>query len=95
MIALEDRLRQREEVLVAEPLARQTVEAAQQTAGPQPAGAGERPPGLPSLVGTEAIGKPPTFTGDVDVNGQPEGLPWFKNGKLKQGKMKNWKKAKN
>ena len=64
----EERLRQTEEVLVAEP----------QTVGPQPVGAGgggERPPGPPSLVDTKAIGKP-TFSGDVDVNGQPEGMPW-------------------
>ena len=77
MIVLEERLRQTEEVLVAERLARQTAEAAQQTVGPQPAGAGgggERPPGLPSLV--EAMGKTPTYSGDVDVNGQPEGMPW-------------------
>ena len=40
LIALEDRLRQTEEVLVAERLARQAAEAAQQTVGPQPAGAG-------------------------------------------------------
>ena len=78
-----DRLRQTEEVLVAERIARQTAEAAQQTVGPQPqpagAGAGggsERLPGIPSLVDTKAIGKPPTFSGDVDVNGQPEGMPW-------------------
>ena len=79
LIAFEDRLRQTEEVLVAERLARQTAEAAQQTVGPQPAGAGgggERPPGLPSLVDKEAIGKNPTFSGDVDVNGQPEGMAW-------------------
>ena len=58
LIALEDRLRQTEEVLVAERLARQTAEASQQTVGPQPAvaggGGGER---LPSLVDTKAIGK--------------------------------------
>ena len=81
LIALEERLRQTKDVLVAERLARQTAEAAQQTVGPQPAGAGvgvgsERPPGLPSLVDTMAIGKLPTFSGDVDVNGQPEGMPW-------------------
>ena len=78
LIALEDRLRRTEEVLVAERLARQTAEAAQQTVGPQPAGGGERerPRGLPSLVDTKAIGKPPTFSGYVDVNGQPEGMPW-------------------
>ena len=65
MIALEERLRQTEDVLVAERLARQTAGAAQQTLGPQPqragAGAGggsERPPGLPSLVDTKAIGNP-------------------------------------
>ena len=71
LIALEDRL----EVLVAERLARQTAGAAQQTVGPQPADGGGEPPGLPSLVDTKAIGKPPTFSGDVDVNGQPEGMP--------------------
>ena len=41
LAALEDRLRQTEEVLVAERLA-----------------------------------KPPPFSGDVDSNGQPEGMPW-------------------
>ena len=74
-----NRLRQTEEVLVAERLARQTAEAAQQTVGPQPAaavGVGERPPGLLSLVVAKAIGKHPTFSGHVDVNGQPEGMPW-------------------
>ena len=77
LIALEDRLRQTEEVLVAERLARQTAEAAQQTVGLEPAGGGgERPPGWPSLVDTKASGKHPTFSGDVDVNGQPEGMPW-------------------
>ena len=52
LMALEERLRQTEDVLVAERLARPTNEAAQQTVGPQPqqAGAGvgggsERPPG--------------------------------------------------
>ena len=58
-----------EEVLVAERFARQTAEA-------QPAGGGERPPGLPSLVDTKAIGELPTFSGDVDVNGQPEDMLW-------------------
>ena len=61
MIALEERLRQTKGVLVAERLARQTAEAAQQTVGPQPAGAGgggERSLALPSLVDTKAIGKP-------------------------------------
>ena len=64
MIALEERFRQTEEVLVAERLARQTAEAAQQTVGPQPqpagaGGGGERPLGLPSLVDTKATGKHP------------------------------------
>ena len=36
MVALEERLRQTEDVLVAERLARQTAEAAQQTVVPQP-----------------------------------------------------------
>ena len=57
-----ERLRQTEDVLVAERLARQTAEAAQQTVGPQPqpvgaGGGSERPLGLPSLVDTKAIGK--------------------------------------
>ena len=77
VIALEERLSQTEGS-VGCGTSWQTAEAAQQTVGPQPAGAGgggERPPGLPSLVDTKAIGKPPTFSGDVDVNGQPEGMP--------------------
>ena len=79
LIALEGRLRQTEEVFVAERLPRQSAEAVQQTVGPQPVGSGggsERPPGLPSLVDTKAIGKHPTFSGDFDVTGQPEGMPW-------------------
>ena len=64
LIALEERLRQTEDVFVSERLARQTAGAAQLAVGPQPAGAGvgggsERPPGLPSLVDTKAIGKLP------------------------------------
>ena len=43
--------------------------------GPQPAGV-ERSPGVPSLVDTRVIGKPPTCSGDVNVNGQAEGMPW-------------------
>ena len=31
---------------------------------------------IQSLVDTKAIGKPPTFSGDVDTSGQPEGMPW-------------------
>ena len=42
----------------------------------QPAGGVKRPPGLRSLVDTKVIGKPPTFSGDVDVNGQPKDMPW-------------------
>ena len=75
LIAIEERPRQTEDVLVSERLARQTAEADQQAVGPQPqpAGAGvgggsERRPGLPCLVDTKAIGKPPTFSGDVDVD---------------------------
>ena len=37
---------------------------------------GERAVTVQSLVDTKAIGKPPTFSGDIDTNGQPEGLPW-------------------
>ena len=61
LIALEERLRQTEGVLVSERLARRTAEAAQQAVGPQPqpAGAGvggsKRPRGLPSLVDTKEI----------------------------------------
>ena len=74
MAALVNRLRQTEEVLVQERLARQTAEAAQQTAGAQ-VSIGERVSGVHNLVDTKAIGKPPTFSGDVDPNGRPEGMP--------------------
>ena len=73
LAAVEDRLRQTEEVLVQE--RGQTAEAAQQGVGAQ-APIGERASGVQSLVDTKAIGKPPTFSGDVDPNGQPEGMPW-------------------
>ena len=66
-------MRQTEEALVAERLARQTAEAAQQTVGTQPAGT-ERASGVSSLVDTKARGKPPTFSGDTDSHGQPEGM---------------------
>ena len=69
---LEDRLRQTEEVLVQERLAR---ENAQQAVGAQ-GRIGKRVSGVQSLVDTKAIGKPPTFSGDVDPNGQLEGMPW-------------------
>ena len=42
----------------------------------QPAGGVKRPPGLRSPADTKAIGKPPAFSGDVDVNGQPKDMPW-------------------
>ena len=74
LIALEERLRQTEEVLVQERLARQTAETAKQTVGAQPAAG--LVPGTQSLVDTRAIGKTPTFSGDVDPKGQPEGMPW-------------------
>ena len=63
LAALEERRRQTEEVLVQERLAQ--TEAAQQAMGSS----------VP-LVDTKAIGKPPTFSGDIDTNGQPEFLPW-------------------
>ena len=75
LAALEDRLRQTEEVLVAERLARQTAEAAQQAVGPT-GPTGLVTPMAQSLVDTRAIGKPPTFSGDVDPNGHPEGMTW-------------------
>ena len=53
LIALEDRLRQTEEVLVAERFARQTAEAAQQPAGSF--GGGERPPELPRVEFSSAL----------------------------------------
>ena len=77
-LSMEARVIASEEV-IAERLARQTAEAAQQTVGPQPAGAGgggQGPSGLPSLVDTKAIGTPRTFSGDIDENGQPEGMAW-------------------
>ena len=75
LAALVDRLRQTEEVLVAERLARQTAEAAQQAVGPT-GPVGERTPVPQSLIDTRAIAKPPLFNGDIDPNGQPEGMPW-------------------
>ena len=73
LAALEERLRQTEEVLVQERLARQT-EAAQQAMGSSVL-TGERVLTVQSLVDTKAIGRPPTFSGDIDTNGQPEGMP--------------------
>ena len=74
MAVLEEHLRQTEEVLVQERLARQT-EGAQQSMG-SPVLTGERVVTVQSLVDTKAIGRAPTFSGDIDTNGQPEGLPW-------------------
>ena len=71
LAVLEERLRQTEDVLVQECIARQAVEAAQQAAS-SPGLTGERQ----SFVDTKPIGKPPTFSGDIDLNGQPEGVPW-------------------
>ena len=66
LIVLEERLRQTEDVLVSERLARQTAEAAQQAVGPQPqqvgagvGGGNERPTGLPCLVPYEGDWKTP------------------------------------
>ena len=67
LAALEERLRQTEEVLVQERLARQS-EAAQQSMG-SPVLTGERVVTVQSLVDTKAIGRPPTFSGDIDTNG--------------------------
>ena len=75
LAALQERLRQTEEVLVEERLARQSAEAAQQGAS-SPVLTGERVSVMQSLVDTKAFGKPPTFSGDIDTNGQPEGISW-------------------
>ena len=56
LIALENRLRQRERALVVERLARQTAEVAQQTVGTWPAG-----------VDAEEIGTLPMCSGEVDL----------------------------
>ena len=74
LAALEERLRQTEEVLVEERLARQT-EAAQQAMRSSVL-TGERVLTVQSLVDTKAIGRPPTFSGDIDTSGQLEGMPW-------------------
>ena len=55
LTALENRLRQTEEALVAERLARQTAEVAQQTVGTWPAG-----------IDAEETGTLQMFSGDVD-----------------------------
>ena len=73
LIALEDRVRQTEEVLVAEHLA----EAAQQTVGPQPASAGwwwRETSWTAEPCRHEGDWKTPAFGGDVDVNGLPGGI---------------------
>ena len=74
LAALEERLRQTEEVLVEERLARQT-EAAQQAMGSSIL-TGERVLTVQSLVDTKPIGRPSTFSGDIDASGQPEDIPW-------------------
>ena len=65
-------MRQTEEVLVQERLARQT-EAAQQAMGSSVL-TGERVLTVQSLVDTKAIGRPPTLSEDIDTSGQPEGM---------------------
>ena len=57
--------------------ARQTAVAAQLAVGPRPAGVGERDFMDCQVLSTrKRLEKPPTFSGDVDVNGQPKGMPW-------------------
>ena len=63
--ALEIRLRQAERALVVERLARQTGKVAQQTVGTSPAG-----------VDVEEIGTLPMFSGNIDVSGRTDSMPW-------------------
>ena len=65
LTALENRLRQTERALVVERLARQTAEVAQQTVGTWPA-----------AVDAEEIGTLPMFSGDIDLSGRTDSMPW-------------------
>ena len=65
LTALGDRLRQTEQALVAEGLARQTAEIAQQTVETWPAD-----------VDAETIGRLPMFSGDIDLSGRTDSMPW-------------------
>ena len=62
---LENHLRQTEKSLVAERLVRQTAEVAQQTVETWPAG-----------IDAEAIGRLPMFSGDIDLSGRTDSMPW-------------------
>ena len=76
LIALEDRLRQTEEVLVTERLARKTAEAAQQMHSQLVLLVVARDLLYCQVLSTRKRLGTPTFSGDVDVNGQPEDIPW-------------------
>ena len=65
LFASENRLRQTEEALVVERLARRTAEVAQQVVKICPAG-----------VGVEEIGRLEMFSGDGDLNGRVNSMPW-------------------
>ena len=65
LTTLENRLRQTEKALVAERLARQTAEAAHQTVETWPAG-----------LDAEAIGRLTVFSGDIDLSGRTDSMPW-------------------
>ena len=65
LTALELRLRQAERALVVERLARQTAKVAQQTVETWPAG-----------VDAEEIGTLPMFSGDIDMSGRTDSMPW-------------------
>ena len=64
LFALENRVRQMEEALVAERLARRTAEVVQQVVRTSPAG-----------VDVEEIGRLEMFSGDGDLNGRVNSMP--------------------
>ena len=64
LFALENRLRQTEEALVAERLARRTAEVAQQVVR-----------ACPATVDVEEIGRLEMFSGDGDLNGRVNSMP--------------------
>ena len=65
LTALENRLRQTERALVVERLARQTAEVAQHTVESWPVG-----------VDAEEVGRLPMFSGDIDLSGRTDSMPW-------------------
>ena len=65
LLVLENRLRQTEEALVAERASRRTAKVAQQVVRTCPTG-----------VDVEEFGRLEMFSGDGDLNGRVDSMPW-------------------